>query len=1010
MRRSFLMPILLALLMSVSALAVVGGPATGLALAAPTPTSTILAETSHPVGGSSGPSAPTPTFCSSARSTANDPAYAAFVDRIDSAARGALDARVPGAASRLPYTGAYADQSVGGVAMAGSQIAAACTRSQPTNSQTAPTGVAYDGQTDVNGIRDVTLDSNSVAGILTVRAPPNDFYPGSGTPTTWGAQENVVLPNVTLFGSECPAPPCNASGVGNYAFWVQNVISYDSHNQTLSLVDDTWNFTSYSSDMLNSSLVSWSPNGGNYTGTWVAFSPYYHIPTPFTVTAYVNTSVNAAGDQVLWYNYSIATPTHFYGNGNYDYLVFHSQRAGHRRLALVPPDFEASASLTHVVTEGYEFDAFIGADDGSNQLMLAANATMQVQYCTQIPSCTSAHFAYANVPAAVNFGSQTGEETVGIAVNYVGATAYLSAGPLILHGLWNFTGEPGVAPGATPVVNAISVHGDPEGRLASQPYAFVFFENKAFRAQGFQWAPDQPSWDLMPGTYHYQVLLADYTPRSGTIVVGSSPTTLNVSLAYRPSLGVYTPLWAFGDAQLAGIALAGNGSLANPFALFHNPTTGAGGFAAGELSPLFFSLDDYAFASFPGVLIDGTQAHLDLDAPPTFGVLGFGTTQFYLGLEFFETSNLTLAHDALVQGWPAWDEISFYQSVPASQNPAPQAEVFVWNSTHDLILSNQFVATAALRGQGFTPPDALVLYGGTDNVVWGNTFTDPVGVPLHLRGPYAGIGLGEGGDLLYNNNFSVDNPVVYLPYNWANVADCLPQSLGGCANPANNSGWYYNTAANVVGSTWNVSPQAASNVVHTVNGFPLSGNVLGPSVGTQGGNYYWNYGSSPNNLSTRPYVSGFYYSDWSEIFPLGCGSIQAAGAPCGTPPPRVGAYEDGITAGGDDAPYGPTVNFTESGLPTGTLWVVLVGSGVYVTHASAIRIALPYGSYGFMAIAPGWTAHPASGTLFASGALSVSITFHRLILASTNAAGAIIGGPSDAAGPDTATPAAVRFV
>ena len=72
------------------------------------------------------------------------------------------------------------------------------------------------------------------------------------------------------------------------------------------------------------------------------------------------------------------------------------------------------------------------------------------------------------------------------------------------------------------------------------------------------------------------------------------------------------------------------------------------------------------------------------------------------------------------------DEISFYITVPASQNPAPQAEVFVWNSTHDLIMSNTFVGTPPTSGH--VAPDELVLYGGTDNVVWGNTFLDPPGV------------------------------------------------------------------------------------------------------------------------------------------------------------------------------------------------------------------------------------------------------------------------------------------
>jgi hypothetical protein len=936
-----------------------------------TPAGSAPSTTVAPSSSAAPSGADTPGYCSSLTTVANDPGYAAFVQHVEAIAHGAVDAGLPASDLHLPYAGATADQAVDGVAMAGSQLGAECAQGAST-SQTDPTGVAYDGQTDVSGVQDVTLDSNSVAGTLTVNSPTENFYPGSGTPTVWGAQENVVLPNVTLLGHECPTKRCAANGTGNYAFWVQNTFSYDSNNDSLYFVDDTWNFTSYTSEMFDSSLVKWSPNGGNYTGVWVAFSHYYYVAPPFTVTMYVNTSVDSAGDQILWYNYSVATPDHFVGDGNYDYLVFDSQPSRGPHLKLSPPEFEASAVTTHIVTEGYEFDAFIGADDGSNQLMLDANATMTVQYCVEAPYCTPSRFAYANVPAAVNYGSQTGEETIGIAVNYVGATAYLSAGPVILHGLWNFTGEAGVAPGATKVTNAIVVAGDPEGPLATQPYVFVFLKNRADRSQGFQWAPDVPAWYLMPGTYRYEVMLADYTEQTGTLTVGSTATTLHVTLDYDPAAGVYTPLWAFGNGQLGGISSTGDGAISDQYVPFNNPTTGSGGIPAQNLSTNFLSADDYDYPSFPGVLFDGTSAYVDLNAPPTFCIASEGV-DYYLGLEFFETSHLTLAHDSNTQGWPAWSEIAFYIDVPASQNPVPEASVFVWNSTDDLVMSNDFVSTTP---QYFAvAPDGLVLYGGTGNVVWGNTFEDPPGTGLNDTGPYAGIGLGEGGDLIYNNNFSVDNPVVYLPYNWPNVADCLPQTLGPCTNNADQNGWYYNDPANVVGSTWNVPLQPASDVVHTVNGFALSGNVLGPGVATQGGNYYWNYGTSPNNYTTRPYVSRFYYSNWSNLYPLGCGTIQAPGAPCGTAPPVVGAFEDGIAAGGDYAPYGPTVVFSETGLPRGTPWHVAIGGRALSTTSTSIAAEVPYGTYSYSVAADGWQAHPSSGAVLVSGLVSIAVAF-----------------------------------
>ncbi len=910
--------------------------------------------------------------CPSLESTQNDPGYAAYVQHVQSIAHAAVSDGLPSSDLHLPYTGAIADQVVNGVPMSGSALTTECAGHQPTTSQTAPPGVSYDGQTDISTLQDKTLDSNSIAATLTVNSPTQNFYPGSGTPTVWGAQENVVLPNVTILGQQCPTEPCSASGNGNYAFWVQNTLSYDSHNDTLYFVDDTWNFTNYQSSMFQSSLVDWSPLGGNYTGVWVAFSQYYTVKAPFTVTMYVNTSVDAAGDQILWYNYSVATPTEFIGNGNYDYLVFNSQPAG-GHLALSPPDFEASANTYHLVPEDYEFDAFIGADDGSNQLMLAAHATMTVKYCDRAPYCTSSQFAYANVPAAVDFGSETGEQAIGIAVSYVGTTAHLNAGPLVLQGLWNYTGLTGVKAGSTEVVNNIRVVGDPEGPLSSQPYVFVFLEDTADPAQGYQWAPDQPAWYLMPGTYRYDLLLSDYKEVRGTFVVGTTTTSLIALLPYDAKAGVYTPLWAFGNGQLAGISSKGSGSLANPFVPFNNPTNGYDGYTDGALSPYFFSFNDYDYPSFSGVLFSGTTAYVDLNAPPSFAVPAGGGTYLYLGLEFYQTSHVTLSHDTFVQGWAAWSEISFYISVPASQNPVPEAEVSFWDSTDALVMSNDFVGTEPFGGS--VAPDGLVLYGGTNNVVWGNTFTDPPGTSLHVRGQYAGLGLGEGGDLIYNNNFSVDNPVVYLPYNWPNVADCLPQSLGPCGASGHDNSVYYNDAANVRGNTWNVTPQPASNIVHVVNGHPLSGNVLGSLVTTQGGNYYWNYGTGANGYSRYPYVSRFYYSDWSNIFPLGCTSVEPPGAPCGTPPPIVGAFENGIATGGDYAPYGPMLSFQESGLPYGTEWSVTIHGVTYSTHTGRLLVAEPYGSEGFAVSASGWSAYPASGTAFAEGVTVVPISF-----------------------------------
>src|SRR5580658_2079617 len=451
----------IALLMLVSSSMVAGATALPSSSSYASPTSVPTAVTSLPSTPSSLPSAASGT-CGLAPSAAahlltaqNDPSWAGAIQHTKTIAANAVASGLPASALHLPYLGSIPDQVVNGMPETGVQLASECPDHNATDQAPAPAGIAYDGQSFLGThlVNDPTLDSNSVVGILNLNSIRN-FYPDSATPTLWGGQLNAVMANVTILGQR------------GYAFWVQNVISYDSHNDTLSFVDDTWNFTTYSSEMEPSSLVSWSPNGSDYTGVWVAFSQTYYVPPPFSAAVYVNSSVNSAGDQILWYNYSVTGHGHHYF-GSYDDLVFRSQLPGTTK-PLTPASFEVSPTTNHLVNEGYEFDAFIGADDGSNQLVLAANATEQLKFCS-LTDCTPTHFSYANVPAAVNFGSQTGEQTVGVDVNYIGTTGYLSAGPLILHGLWNFTGQRGIAPGNTLVHNGLTVSGSTLP-ITAEPY------------------------------------------------------------------------------------------------------------------------------------------------------------------------------------------------------------------------------------------------------------------------------------------------------------------------------------------------------------------------------------------------------------------------------------------------------------------------------------------------------------------------------------------------------------
>lgn len=883
-------------------------------------------------------------------------------------------------------------------------------------SEPAPAGIAYYGESGSDAAPTPTvLDTSSLAGTLNV-TNLTSLYLDSDDPDQWGAQLNAVLTNVTLWGSD-------GNAADGYAFWTQNVIGYQGFNDTIQFVENTWNFT----DLYAEFPSEWTAENGTATVVandtsdtlidgelYLGGSPFFYAPTPFNLTLYTNLSLYNpllcapssslagtpacadpsaavaayAGDQTLFYNYSLSFPssntkvapgTHY--TGNYGWLTFHTSASGpedhganHRSAG-----FEASGYQPNAIdlSDDFELDVGIGAFDGANQNVFNGAGTASLDYvadCTApspgVPAdCTPpADPTYLSVPAALNFGSETGETATGLSVNYVtSGLATFSAGPLNLHPLWGYGASAGVVAGSTPVRNGIGVSGSPLP-LTAQPYLFIFLDDTSVTGTGggYAWAPDVPVWYLMPGDYAYEVMLADYAEQTGSFVVANVPVTLNVTLPYSAAFGVYTPLWAVtptgavADLELAGISSAGNGSLDAPYVLFDN------GDPAPEqaLEPAFDEANDYSFPTFAGVLLWNTSAYV-LDTQQ----VEFNTGDSLSGSlqqQFYETEHVTISATAAIRGW---GEMRSLDGSSASQNPLPQASVMLWNSTDDLVMSSTFVSERP-AASGFVATDALLLSGGgaacttvdsappgppvldpcgglsgpapagSQNVVWGNEFCDVSCSDLpSAPGAYAGLAEAEAGDLIYNNEFAVDNPAPFLPYD-------LETELGP-VSPVD---------------TWNVTEQPAAVVVHTVNGFPLSGNILDAGGAAtyvlQGGNHWWNYGGPAgprcppphtavpgclNAASNASYVNQFDYTD---------------GAASLFPPPYDTNDRNGLGGAGDESPIGGfAVTFREKGLPGGTAWSVNVSLPGTATPAVLSSTA------------------PAAASIFlADGAYPVSVT------------------------------------
>lgn len=81
-----------------------------------------------------------------------------------------------------------------------------------------------------------------------------------------------------------------------------------------------------------------------------------------------------------------------------------------------------------------------------------------------------------------------------------------------------------------------------------------------------------------------------------------------------------------------------------------------------------------------------------------------------------------------------------------------------------------------------------------------------------------------------------------------------------------------------------------------------------------------------------------------------------------------------------------SVNFTESGLPSGTVWSVIANGSTNSTAASTLTFYLPNGSYVFAVYAPSqYSADPSSGTVVVSGRspMPVEIEFKKTQTPST---------------------------
>jgi parallel beta-helix repeat protein len=686
----------------------------------------------------------------------------------------------------------------------------------------APMGLADLGLRNASGtLTPYDYNTSSVWGSVSLTDALAAYVDGDG-PDTFGLQLNAVATNVTLLG------------VPGFQFWTQNYLSYTPSTHNLTFGDNVWNFSNASAEFPSDALASYGPAGHPEAPYYYfAVGPSYTVSYPFTVNLYLN-ATHVGGRPAVYFNYSITKGgAPVVGHGSFDFVVFASSLG----VAVAPapaPAFQVNG--TGIGPSGLPNDfelVLVGNDIGDTTTFFEISGTMSLEYWSHTVD------RYHAVPAAFDAGSDTGETSNGLlpVTNRSTPTGVPSAtlriGPSFVSGLWNVSG---------------ALDGAREFKVSQRPQnAFLFVSpGSTFNESAAQWVPTQRFgsattsnlWVPNSGTYTLEWMLSDRTvatyPVGPFLPLANSTTALLEHLVVSAAAGSYTPLFAWGNPDLAAISQHGNGTAAAPYVLIHRPV--------GPLNPVFGQLNDYGFPVFAGILLINTTDPVHILQPPlTLDYGGWQSAELAglhvpnsneLQLEFWNVTNVTVENSTGLGGWLTYN-FDFF----------PVGSIVFWGSSGNLVANNTFYDQGA----------SIALYGGSGNTLWGNRFLAGAVSEWYYEGNNTtGVLEAESGDLVYNNYFAVGQPAITPT---VDLYSC--QVL--CLNASYRD-------------RWNVSLEPA-NASAVVLGDILTGSII--RTWYQGGNYWSNYGTVSNPLGVLPYNDSGLISVGGDYVPLYPTSVYA---------------------------------------------------------------------------------------------------------------------------------------
>ena len=501
--------------------------------------------------------------------------------------------------------------------------------------------------------------------------------------------------------------------------------------------------------------------------------------------------------------------------------------------------------------------------------------------------------------------------------------------------------------------------------VSSSPFIFVQSNvSLATLYLMYGWSPSV-EFVLPTANYMFQVLNNYYDPVSGIL---SNSGSTNVVMVKNVSMGIYTPIIANSNSQLAGLAQSGNGTISNPYIIY----------AKGFLDPLFGQFNDFLFQVFPGTLLSNTTAYTQiLDSCMEVGYLGYWALDInfldavyglsmpdfnLLPTELYNASNIAIV-GGLFATWYFADDF------------ANAASIMVWNSTHVYITENEIeslgigllvynppyqVANITIYRNEFIGLNFLQFYGETSSINQELAFDSS----FDNGAAQYGLQMYSSGNFVFYNEFATQTPVFSPEFNFyegtpAPYYDYWNNTTTG------NAYWNYNLV-----SPFNESGMISSGYDHFPDSF-----VSGANVTFETGLSY------TSNLSIAVFgliSSGVNNITLYKLFSLG----ETVDYYAVYGDPTTGSANFTVTS------YNYTVNlskvtlvnsltFYEFDLPAGTNWSVTLGTQTLSSSGTSITFNEPDGNYSYLVASSNKSFEPlnSSGYINYSEPTSITISF-----------------------------------